>query len=160
MASASFVEIISHFAGYLQIFHDIARDRLQYDETLAPGRPGDYTTPRPNYDHPFTPDDLDTKGGSVPELIADDAMDVFRGRLPKPSRDSLNPDDDFFPPALNPKVPLPVSGGGGGGGGELSDQGEIRGRRRGDPAYGPPAQFHAGQRHQSVAGSPGGRANP
>ena len=39
MASASFVEIISHFAGYLQIFHDIARDRLQYDETLAPGRP-------------------------------------------------------------------------------------------------------------------------
>ena len=28
MASASFVEIISHFAGYLQIFHDIARDRL------------------------------------------------------------------------------------------------------------------------------------
>ena len=36
MASASFVEIISHFAGYLQIFHDIARDRLQYDETRAP----------------------------------------------------------------------------------------------------------------------------
>ena len=29
MASASFVEIISHFAGYLQIFHDIARDRIQ-----------------------------------------------------------------------------------------------------------------------------------
>ena len=36
MASASFVEIISHFAGYLQIFHDIARDRLHYDETLTP----------------------------------------------------------------------------------------------------------------------------
>ena len=59
---ASF-EIISHFAGYLQIFHDIARDRVHYDETLAPGRSGDYTTPRPNYDHPFAPDDLDTKGG-------------------------------------------------------------------------------------------------
>ena len=28
MASASFVEIISHFAGYLQIFQDIARDRI------------------------------------------------------------------------------------------------------------------------------------
>ena len=26
MASASFVKIISHFAGYLQIFHDIARE--------------------------------------------------------------------------------------------------------------------------------------
>ena len=44
MASASFVEIISHFAGYLQIFHDIARDRLQYDETRAPGRSDDFTT--------------------------------------------------------------------------------------------------------------------
>ena len=72
------------------VFHDIARDRVHYEETLAPRRPGDYTTLRPNYDHPFAPDDLDIKGGSVPELIADDAMDVFRGRLPKPSRDSLS----------------------------------------------------------------------
>lgn len=117
MASANHVqEIISHFAGYLQFFHDIARDRVQYEETLAPHRPGDYTTPRPNYDHPFAPDDLNIKGGSVPELIADDAMDVFRGRLPKPSRDSLSPDTDSFPPALNPRLPLPVSGGGGGSG--------------------------------------------
>ena len=67
MASASFVEIISHFAGYLQIFHDIARDRLQYDETLAPGRSDDYTTLRPNYDYPFTPDDMETRGGPVPD---------------------------------------------------------------------------------------------
>ena len=97
MASASFVEIISHFAGYLQIFHDIARDRLQYDETLAPGRSDDYTTLRPNYDHPFTPDDLDTRGGPVPALIADDPMDVFRGRPLKLLRDSQHPDDDFSP---------------------------------------------------------------
>lgn len=116
MASASFVEIISHFAGYLQIFHDIARDRSQYDETLAPGRSGDYTTPRPDYDHRFSPDDMGTKGGFVPELIADDVMDVFRGRLPKLSRDSLSPDTDAFPPALNPKLPMPTSGGGGGSG--------------------------------------------
>ena len=117
MASANHVqEIISHFAGYLQFFHDIARDRVHYEETLAPHRPGDYTTLRPNYDHAFAPDDLNIKGGSVPELIADDAMDVFRGRLPKPSRDSLSPDTDSFPPTLNPRLPLPVSGGGGGGG--------------------------------------------
>ena len=120
MASANYVEeIIAHFAGYLRFFHDIARDRDHYEETLAPGRTGDYTTPRPNYDHPFAPDDLNIKGGSVPELIADDAMDVFRGRLPKPSRDSLSPDTDSFPPALNPRLPLPVSGGGGGGSGEI-----------------------------------------
>ena len=109
MASASFVEIISHFAGYLRFFHDIARDRVHYDETLAPGRSGDYTTPRPNYDHPFAPDDLNIRGGSVPELIADDAMDVFRGRLLKLSRDSRSPDNDFSPPSLNPKIPLPAS---------------------------------------------------
>ena len=95
MASASFVEIISHFAGYLQIFHDIARDRLQYDETRAPGRPDDYTTLRPNYDYPFAPDDMDTRGGPVPALIADDPMDVFRGRPLKLLRDSQHPDDDF-----------------------------------------------------------------
>ena len=63
MASASFVEIISHFAGYLQIFHDIARDRIHYDDSLAPRPSGDYTTPRPNYDHRFVPDDMDTVGG-------------------------------------------------------------------------------------------------
>jgi hypothetical protein len=35
MASASVVEIISHLAGYLQIFQKIARDRIEYDETVA-----------------------------------------------------------------------------------------------------------------------------
>src|SRR4026208_692096 len=110
MASASFVEIISHFAGYLQIFHDIARDRVHYDETQVPGRPDDYTTLRPGYHYPFAPDDMDTKGGPVPALIADDPMDVFRGRPLKLSRDSQHPDDDFSPPSPSPKIPLPTHG--------------------------------------------------
>jgi hypothetical protein len=59
MASASFVEIISHFAGNLKIVEDIARDRIEYDETVAPRPSDDHTTPRPDYDHPFTPDDMD-----------------------------------------------------------------------------------------------------
>ena len=46
MASASFVEIISHFAGYLKIFEDIARDRIQYDESLVHRHSDDYTTLR------------------------------------------------------------------------------------------------------------------
>ena len=57
MASASFVEIISHFAGYLQIFHDVARDRIQYHENLAPRPSDDYTTLRPNYDYRVVSDD-------------------------------------------------------------------------------------------------------
>jgi len=119
MASASFVEIISHFAGYLQIFEDIARDRTQYDETLAPGLSGDYTTPRPNYDHRFTPDDMDSAGGPWPELVADDPMDVFRGRPLKLSKGPQDSDFDFFPTPLKPNILLPAAGGGGGGGGEL-----------------------------------------
>ena len=81
MASASFVEIISHFAGYLQIFHDIARDRIQYDESLAPPPSGDYTTLRPNYDYRFVPDDMETCGR--PGAGADAGRsDPFRSRTP------------------------------------------------------------------------------
>ena len=87
MASASFVEIISHFAGYLQIFHDIARDRVEYDESLAPRPPGDYTTLRPNYDYRIVPEDMETAAGPVPELMADDPIHFVRGRPLKLLRD-------------------------------------------------------------------------
>ena len=88
MASASFVEIISHFAGYLA---DLPRHRPRPApstiETRAPGRPDDYTTLPTESHYPVAPDDVDTKGGSVPALIADDPMDVFRGRPLKLLRD-------------------------------------------------------------------------
>ncbi len=117
MASANYVqEIISHFAGYLQFFHDIARDRLHYDETIAPGRPDDYTTLRPDYDYRVVSDDMGANGGRGPEPMGDDPADVFRGRPLKLSRGSEDSDHDFFPPPPNLKIPLPVSGGGGGGG--------------------------------------------
>ncbi|KRR03094.1 hypothetical protein [Bradyrhizobium valentinum] len=120
MASASFVEIISHFAGYLQIFEDIARDRTQYDETPAPGPSGDYTTLRPNYHHRYAPEDMDSAGGPGPELIADDPMDLIRGRPLKLHKGPQDPDFDFFPTPLKPNIVLPAAGGGGGGGGELN----------------------------------------
>src|SRR3982074_3284283 len=88
MASASFVEIIAHFAGYLQIFQDIARDRIEYDEILSPHRSDDYTTLRPNYDHPFTPDDLDTEAGPAPAPIPGDPHNF--APLP-PSRVQMGP---------------------------------------------------------------------
>jgi hypothetical protein len=66
------VEIISHFAGYLHIFHDMARDRISYDESLAPRPTGDYTTLRPNYDYRFVPGDMETAAGRVPELMPDE----------------------------------------------------------------------------------------
>ncbi len=117
MASASFVEIISHFAGYLQIFQDIARDRIEYDESLAPRPPGDYTTPRPDYDHPFTPDDLDTQAGPVPGLIPDDPIQFARAHPIRALSDQVDADLDFFPPSRAPNILLPMPGGAVGGGG-------------------------------------------
>jgi hypothetical protein len=116
MASASFVEIISHFAGYLQIFHDIARDRVQYDESLAPRPAGDYTTLRPNYDYRVVPEDLETAAGPVPELMPDDPIHFVRGRALK-LRSSEEDDSDLFPRSPAPSVPPPKPLGGGGGGG-------------------------------------------
>ena len=116
MASASFVEIISHFAGYLQIFHDIARDRVQYDESLAPRPPGDYTTLRPNYDYRIVPEDMETAAGPVPELMPDDPIHFVRGRPLKLLHGPQDDDFDFFPRSA-PNVPLPKPPGGGGGGG-------------------------------------------
>ena len=116
MASASFVEIIAHFAGYLQIFQDIARDRIEYDEILSPHRSDDYTTLRPNYDHPFTPDDLDTEAGPAPAPIPDDPYHFARLHPLKALSDLPNPDLDFFPPSRAPNILLPMPSGGGGGG--------------------------------------------
>ena len=117
MASASFVEIISHFAGYLHIFHDIARDRIAYDESLAPRPAGDYTTLRPNYDYRFVPDDMETAAGPVPELMPDDPIHFLRGRPLKLLHGPQDEDFDFFPRSTAPSVPLlkPLGGGGGGG---------------------------------------------
>ncbi|MBR1280160.1 hypothetical protein [Bradyrhizobium sp. AUGA SZCCT0283] len=116
MASASFVEIISHFAGYLQIFHDIARDRISYDESLAPRPTGDYTTLRPHYDYRFVPDDMETAAGPVPELMPDDPIHFVRGRPLKLLHGPQDDDFDFFPRSSAPNVPLPKPVGGGGGG--------------------------------------------
>ena len=65
MASANYVqEIISHFAGYLQIFHDIARDRVHYEETSrAPSVPAIIRRFGRITIIAFVPDDLKIKGG-------------------------------------------------------------------------------------------------
>jgi hypothetical protein len=117
MASASFVEIISHFAGYLQIFQDIARDRLDYDESIAPRPVIDYTTPRPNYDHPVTPDDMDTEASPAPAPIPEDPVHWARAHPVRPLGDPQDPDLDFFPPSHGPNIRLPMPSGGASGGG-------------------------------------------
>jgi hypothetical protein len=117
MASASFVEIISHFAGYLQIFEDIARDRIEYDETRTPGQSDDYTTLRPHYDSTFTSDDMDAQRGPAPEPMPDDPIHLARVHAVRALSGLVEPDPDFFPHSRVPNILLPMSSGGGGGGG-------------------------------------------
>ncbi|NOJ45316.1 hypothetical protein [Bradyrhizobium archetypum] len=117
MASASVVEIISHFAGYFRIFHDIARDRVEFDESLAPRPSDDYTTLRPNYSYRVAPDDMETAAGPVPELMPDDPIHFVRGRPLKLLHGPQDDDFDFFPRSQAPNGPLPKPPGGGGGGG-------------------------------------------
>src|SRR5882724_5882115 len=119
MASASFVEVVSHFAGYLQIFYDIARDRIAYDETLTPGPQADYTTPRSNNEHPFDPDDLDTKAGPAPELMPDEPVHFAHAHPIRAIHDAPDLDLDPFAPSLGPNIKLPMPVGGGGGGAEF-----------------------------------------
>src|SRR5882672_12872929 len=116
MASASFIEIISHFAGYLQIFEDIARDRIEYDETLASRPADDYTTLRPSYDFPLTPDDMETRAGPTPDLIPDDPAHLNRVHPVKALIHPQEPDLDSFPASPAQNIRLPMFGGGGGGG--------------------------------------------
>jgi len=145
MASASFVEVISHFAGYLQIFQDIARDRIEYDETLAPRPSDDYTTLRPDYDHPFTPDNLDTQGGRRPDPMPDDPGHLARVHPIKALSDLLEPDLDFFSVSRVPHVLLPMSLGGGGGASSVDHhiKVEISTWWRADRNRRPPEQHHA-----------------
>src|ERR1700687_5424953 len=126
MASASFVEIISRFAGYLQIFQDIARDRIEYDEIVARRPSDDYSTLRHYYERPVTPDDLDTEAVPTPALIPDDPVNFVRG-LVKALSDLHDPDLDSFPPTRAPNILLPMPGGGGGGGSGGSVDHHIRG---------------------------------
>jgi hypothetical protein len=117
MASAAFIEIIAHFAGYLRIFEDITRDRIEYDQSLAPGAADDYTTTPPHYDHPVSPDDIDIAGSPPPALLPEDPDHPDRVHPIKGLKHLPDPVLDVFPPSPIPNIPLPMTGGGGGGGG-------------------------------------------
>lgn len=116
MASASFVEVISHFAGYLRIFEDIARDRIEYDEGAAPRLSNDYITLRPHYDHSVTPDDIDILPGPAPDPIANDPDQFAHTHPIRTLGGPPDPNPDFFPPSRAPNLPLPMPSGGSGGG--------------------------------------------
>ncbi|MET0677872.1 MAG: hypothetical protein ABW175_18900 [Bradyrhizobium sp.] len=116
MASNSFVEIVSHFAGYLHIFHDIARDRIHYDDSLASRPTDDYTTLRPDFDDRVAPDDMEILGSPAPDPIPEALAQFARARPLKLLRESEDGEPDLSPRPVPPSVPMPKPVGGGGGG--------------------------------------------
>jgi hypothetical protein len=116
MVPGGVTEVVWHFAGYLKIIDDIARDRIVYDESAFQNLQDDYVTPRPSYDYKPTLDDFDSHGLTVPELALFDELHATR-ILPIKSSSPSRPDADFDPSGGLPGLSLRSGGGGGGGGG-------------------------------------------
>ena len=49
MMPGGVTELVWHFFGHLRIDHDIARDRIAYEDPALPSRPDDYKTQRPDF---------------------------------------------------------------------------------------------------------------
>jgi hypothetical protein len=115
MVPGGVTEIIWHFAGYLQIFDDIARSRIAYDEGDYRFDPQDYTTHRPQFT--FTPaeDELNIQPVSIQDAPA---IDEPGHRLPLSHlHAALEFELDRFGPSFTPTILQPISPGFGGGGG-------------------------------------------
>ena len=119
MMPGGVTEIIWHFAGYLQTFDDIARDRVILDEGDYRYDPQDYTTHRPQFT--FTPadDELNIQPVSIQDVpgIDEPSHHLPLSRLHPASELEL----DRFAPSFSPTILQPISpgyGGSGGGGSE------------------------------------------
>jgi hypothetical protein len=116
MMPGGVTEVIWHFAGYLQIINDIARDRIDYDPAAFRNLQEDYVTPRPAYDAKPDIDELDSRGTPGPEMAPlDDLHGIRILPIRSLSSPSPHPNPDFEP--SGGLSLLPRAGGGGGGGG-------------------------------------------
>ena len=121
MEPAGVVEVIWHFAGYLKLFDDIARDRIEYDDAALRRPSDDYTVTLPHFDSHFTPDDMDIPVVPMPDLLP---FDPPQPAHIHPAQHLAPPDHskhDLFPssPPLTLIWPMPSGGGDGGGGGDF-----------------------------------------
>ncbi|MES2752166.1 MAG: hypothetical protein V4661_12425 [Pseudomonadota bacterium] len=120
MVPGGVTEVVWHFAGYLQIINDIARDRIDYDEFAFRNLTDDYITPRPNYASKPDIDELDSHGIRVPgmspfEELTKSYILPIKSFSPRPPQ----PDFEFDSQGGLPRFFAPRSGGGGGGGQEI-----------------------------------------
>ena len=116
MLPGGVTETVWHFAGYLKIVNDIARDRIDYDEAPIRHPQDDYTTPRPDYASKPDIDDLDSEGVRPPEIPLFEEPIAARIH-PLKALAQAYPDIDHEPLGVLPRLPIGRAGGGGGGGG-------------------------------------------
>lgn len=120
MVPGGVTEVVWHFAGYLKIINDIARDRTGYDESVFRNPQDDYITPRPSYvsNPDFSP--LDSQGLLTPSIGPFEEFNQYR-ILPIKSLSppAPKPDPHFNLADRLPQLQFPGASGGGGGGSEL-----------------------------------------
>lgn len=120
MVPGGVTEVVWHFAGYLQIINDIARDRIDYDQSAFRSVQDDYVAKLPSYDSNPDFDGLDGSGLRGPEPLV---LEDFHASRILPIRFSVQPpvrpdlDDDG--PGFLPRMTWPASAVGGAGGGDF-----------------------------------------
>lgn len=120
MVPGGVTEVVRHFAGYLQIINDIARDRIDYDESAFRSLQDDYITPRPSYASKPVLDQLDSRGLLTPETSPSDELHKSHILPIKSLSPALpEPDLEVDPSGGLPRLLAPRGGGGGGGGYEF-----------------------------------------
>jgi hypothetical protein len=117
MVPGGVTEVVWHFAGYLKIIDDIARDRIVFDESPFRNVQDDYVAKLPSYDTDPDVDVLDSHGLLGPEpLVWDDlhASRVWPVKILMPP--PLRPDLDDDASGALPRLSWPAAPGGGGSG--------------------------------------------
>lgn len=117
MVPGGVTEVVWHFAGYLQIINDIARDRIEYDPSAFRSLKDDYITLRPNYESSPNLDLLDSRGLKVPEAAPFAEFHIprilpIKSLSPPPPQPDLDSDGQGGLPRLF--APRGAAGGGGG----------------------------------------------
>ena len=106
MVPGGITEVVWHFAGYLKIIDDIARERIAYDESPFRSIQDDYVAKLPSYDSDPDVDDLDGRGLRGPEALPFEDFHIIRAHPAKvlmapPARPDLDDDGSGTLPRLS-----------------------------------------------------------
>jgi hypothetical protein len=115
MVPGGITEVVWHFAGYLKIFDDIARDRLAYDPSAYHAQQDDYVIPRSFYEYKPDLDEPDSRATPMPATLPfEELRDAHLRPIKLLAEHELEPDFDHG--LRIPRLPMSLPSAGGGGG--------------------------------------------